>query len=127
MPKVNDYSSPTPRSRAARALIDRPQILAKPESMELDVTSISDTLKSKNIKASTSKFGFIGLGIMGSGIVKNLINSGHQVGVYNRTQEKTKKFEAAGAKVFLTPSDVIEYADITFSCVSDPEATRDVN
>lgn len=63
---------------------------------------------------------------MGSGIVKNLINSGHNVCVYNRTHDKTEKFEKAGAKVMLTPSDVIEHADITFSCVSDPEALQNV-
>ena len=33
-------------------------------------------------------FGFLGLGIMGSGIVKNLLNSGHTVTVWNRTVEK---------------------------------------
>lgn len=122
-----DYMSPVPRARAARAVIDRPDICLKPEAQELDVSTITETLKSKNIKASTSKFGFIGLGIMGSGIVKNLINSGHDVCVYNRTHDKTEKFEKAGAKVMLTPSDVIEHADITFSCVSDPEALQHVN
>ena len=35
-------------------------------------------------------FGFLGLGIMGSGIVKNLLNSGHTVTVWNRTVEKVK-------------------------------------
>lgn len=119
--------SPVPRARAARAVIDRPDICLKPEAQELDVSTITETLKSKNIKASTSKFGFIGLGIMGSGIVKNLINSGHDVCVYNRTHDKTEKFEKAGAKVMLTPSDVIEHADITFSCVSDPEALQNVS
>lgn len=118
-----DYPSPVPRARVARAVIDRPDILAKPE--ELDVETITETLKSKNIKASSSKFGFIGLGIMGSGIVKNLINSGHDVCVYNRTHDKTHKFQKAGATVMLTPSDVVEYADITFSCVSDPQALKD--
>lgn len=84
-------------SRAVRAIIDRPMdLFSKPEIPELDVTTISETLKSKNITASTSKFGFIGLGIMGSGIVKNLINSGHDVCVYNRTHEKTVKFESVG-------------------------------
>lgn len=34
------------------------------------------------------KFGFLGLGIMGSGIVKNLLNSGHKVVVWNRTASK---------------------------------------
>jgi 3-hydroxyisobutyrate dehydrogenase len=116
----------TPKTKAARAVIDRPEIFVKPEASELDISKISDTLKSKNITASTHKFGFIGLGIMGSGIVKNLINSGHDVCVYNRTHDKTKKFEAVGAKVMLTPEDVVDYADITFSCVADPEAVKNV-
>ncbi|XP_070492348.1 cytokine-like nuclear factor N-PAC [Chironomus tepperi] len=122
-----EYSSPVPRSRVARAVIDRPDIFSqsKPDLEELDVETITETLKSKNIKASSSKFGFIGLGIMGSGIVKNLINSGHDVCVYNRTHDKTKKFEKCGATVMLTPSDVVEHADITFSCVSDPQALKD--
>lgn len=34
------------------------------------------------------KFGFLGLGIMGSGIVKNLLNSGHKVIIWNRTAAK---------------------------------------
>ena len=124
-----EYSSPVPRSRVARAVIDRPDIFSqtKPDIEELDVETITETLKSKNIKASSSKFGFIGLGIMGSGIVKNLINSGHDVCVYNRTHDKTKKFEKCGATVMLTPSDVVEHADITFSCVSDPQALKDVS
>lgn len=99
-----EYSSPVvPRpSRAARAIIDRSlDVFSKPEVAELDIATITDTLKSKNITASTSKFGFIGLGIMGSGIVKNLINSGHDVCVYNRTQEKTEKFEKAGNATWL--------------------------
>ena len=117
---------PAPRT-AALAVINRPDIFVKPEINELDVSTVTETLKSKNIKASKKKFGFIGLGIMGSGIVKNLINSGHDVSVYNRTQDKTSKFEKAGAKVMMTPQDVIENADITFSCVSDPEALSNVS
>lgn len=124
----NDTASPLPpRSRAARAVIDRPGIFLKPEDTELDISTVTETLKSKNITASNKKFGFIGLGIMGSGIVKNLINSGHDVCVYNRTQDKTEKFAKAGATVMLTPSDVIENADITFSCVSDPAALKNVS
>lgn len=99
----------------------------KVESEELDVSTVSETLLSKKITPSTSKFGFIGLGIMGSGIVKNLINSGHSVCVFNRTHEKTEKFKKAGAQVMLTPSDVIENADITFSCVADPLALKSVS
>lgn len=123
----NSLVSPVPRARAARALIDRPEIFMKAEATELDISTITETLKSKNITASTAKFGFIGLGIMGSGIVKNLLNSGHQVMVYNRTHDKVEKFRKAGAEVAMTPSDVIEFADITFSCVSDPDALQNVS
>lgn len=126
--KKEIFSSPVvPRpSRAARAIIDRPMdVFSKPDENDLDVATVSDTLKSKNITASKNKFGFIGLGIMGSGIVKNLLNSGHEVCVYNRTHDKTSKFKGVGAKVMLTPSDVVEFADITFSCVSDPKALKE--
>lgn len=36
------------------------------------------------------------------------------------------KFADAGAQVAHTPSDVVDAADITFSCVSDPQAAKDV-
>jgi glutamyl-tRNA reductase len=52
------------------------------------MTKISKTLMNKNICPSKLKFGFIGLGNMGSGIVKNLLNSGHQVIVWNRSEAK---------------------------------------
>lgn len=63
---------------------------------------------------------------MGCGIVKNLINSGHKVVVWNRTLGKCRKFNEAGAEVATTPCDVIDSVDITFSCVSDPAAAKNV-
>ena len=58
--------------------------------------------------------------------MKNLLNSGHNVIVWNRTTDKVKDFVEAGATEALTPSDVIADADITFSCVSDPQAAKDL-
>ena len=52
--------------------------------------------------------------------------SGHSVTVWNRTAEKCKEFVKAGAKEALTPGDVIAESDITFSCVSDPQAAKDM-
>lgn len=118
----NDYA---PRNRAARNVIERPTI-TKPDLVECDLMAISDTLRMKNIKPSKLKFGFLGLGIMGGGIVKNLVNSGHSVVVWNRTKSKCGRFVDAGADEALTPSDVMERADITFSCVSDPNALKEV-
>lgn len=89
--------------------------------------TVSETLKSKNINPSPLRFGFLGLGIMGGGIVKNLLNSGHKVAVWNRTLEKCRKFEEAGAEIMPTPCDVVDNVDITFSCVSDPWVAKEVH
>lgn len=58
------------------------------QAPKLDLERITDTLKDKEISPSKLKFGFLGLGIMGSGIVKNLIQSQHSVIVWNRTPAK---------------------------------------
>lgn len=58
----------------------------------MDVTKISKSLLSKNISPSNLTLGFIGLGNIGSGIVKNLLNSGHKVIIWNRTTEKVIHF-----------------------------------
>lgn len=121
------FSNATPRRNdAAKQLLNRPVLVDRAETEEINVQKLSDTLKQKKITPSTLSFGFLGLGIMGSGIVKNLINSGHKVAIWNRTGEKCRKFEEVGATVYLTPSDVIDNVDITFSCVSDPTVAKQV-
>lgn len=121
------FSNATPRrNHAVNQLLNRPLLVDRPETEEINMTTVSETLKQKNIQPSKMSFGFLGLGIMGSGIVKNLIDSGHNVAIWNRTGEKCRKFEEAGATVHLTPSDVIDNVDITFSCVSDPTVAKQV-
>ncbi|GAB0095257.1 Putative oxidoreductase GLYR1 homolog [Sergentomyia squamirostris] len=114
------------RSVAATGLLNRPAPIPRPETPEIDMSKVSQTLKSKNITPSSLRFGFLGLGIMGCGIVKNLINSGHKVVVWNRTFTKCRTFSDAGAQVGATPSDVVDATDITFSCVADPQAAKDM-
>lgn len=110
---------------AVSNFLDRPAI-NRPASPSLDISTSSQILRDKDIQPSKLNFGFLGLGIMGSGIVKNLLNSGHSVTVWNRTAEKRQEFVKAGAKEALTPGDVIAESDITFSCVSDPQAAKDM-
>ncbi|XP_016657812.1 putative oxidoreductase GLYR1 homolog isoform X1 [Acyrthosiphon pisum] len=119
---MNNHTSPLRRNNT---LLDRPEVTT-PELPPLDITTISKALLAKNITPSPLKFGFLGLGNMGSGIVKNLLNSGHHVIIWNRSPDKCQKFVEAGAKVALTPSDVIGDADIIFSCVSDPQVAKDM-
>ncbi|XP_050672920.1 cytokine-like nuclear factor N-PAC isoform X2 [Leptidea sinapis] len=108
------------------SLLQRPSNILRPETPPLDLENVSETLLGKNIKASQMKFGFLGLGIMGSGIVKNLLNSGHKVLLWNRTAAKCKDFLKVGATIAVTPCDVVEEADITFSCVADPQAAKEM-
>ncbi|XP_055640776.1 cytokine-like nuclear factor N-PAC isoform X2 [Toxorhynchites rutilus septentrionalis] len=126
-PALNlDTFSPVRRNVPVSHLLNRPVTVARPATPEIDMSSVSNALQSRNIQASNLKFGFLGLGIMGCGIVKNLLNSGHSVVVWNRTATKCRKFQEAGAEVADTPSDVIEMTDVTFSCVSDPQVAKDL-
>lgn len=67
----------------------------------------------------TEKIGFIGLGIMGSGMARNLIEKGHDVTVWNRTASRAEGLAAAGATVAGSPKAVAAGCDITMICVSD--------
>jgi len=65
------------------------------------------------------KIGFLGLGIMGRGMARNLIKAGFDVTVWNRTAARTDEFVQAGAKAGATPAAVAAACDIVFVCVSD--------
>jgi len=65
------------------------------------------------------KIGFIGLGIMGRGMVQNLLNAGFIVTIWNRTAERMSSFIEAGALAGASPADVAAKSDITLVCVSD--------
>ncbi len=45
-----------------------------------------------------NKVGFIGLGIMGMPMARNLVRAGFEVVVYNRTTSKAERMAAEGAK-----------------------------
>ncbi len=61
--------------------------------------------------------GFIGIGIMGSGMAANLVGAGHEVVVWNRTRSKAEAVE--GATVAASPRDVLDRCDVVMICVSD--------
>src|SRR5215472_10752472 len=73
-----------------------------------------------------ARLGFIGLGNMGGGIVKRLLDTGHGVTGYNRTRPKAHMLLDAGMQWAETPRAVAEATDITFSMVTNSAALRDV-
>ncbi|CAG0895542.1 unnamed protein product [Cyprideis torosa] len=106
--------------------LERPSSVPKPDVAPVDVRTVTHTLREKNIEPSKLKVGFLGLGLMGSGLVKNLLHSGHAVNVWNRTAEKGKDFVKEGAVQGLTPQDVVGLSDVIFSCVSSPQTAKDI-
>lgn len=68
---------------------------------------------------TNAALGFIGLGIMGQGMARNLLKHGHSVTVWNRTQAKAEALVAEGAAWADSPAAVAAASDIVFTCVSD--------
>ena len=68
----------------------------------------------------------LGLGIMGSGIARNILKAGFPLTVYNRTPEKAAALLEAGAHWADSPAVAAENADVIISVVSDDEASREV-
>uniref|UniRef100_A0AAR2IHZ8 Cytokine-like nuclear factor N-PAC n=1 Tax=Pygocentrus nattereri TaxID=42514 RepID=A0AAR2IHZ8_PYGNA len=90
------------------------------------IQAADSTAVNGSITPTDKRIGFLGLGLMGSGIVSNLLKMGHVVTVWNRTAEKCDLFIQEGARLGRTPAEVVSMCDITFSCVSDPKAARDL-
>jgi len=67
----------------------------------------------------SERVGFIGLGIMGQGMARNLLKAGFSVRVWNRTTSKMDALVSEGAQAGATPADVAAQSDIIITCVSD--------
>jgi 3-hydroxyisobutyrate dehydrogenase len=65
------------------------------------------------------KIGFIGLGIMGRSMAKNLLKAGFELIVWNRTRSRMAPFIADGAQAGKSPADVAANSAIIITCVSD--------
>ncbi len=74
----------------------------------------------------SEKIGFIGMGIMGAGMARNLIDKGFDVTVWNRTPERMDTLIEAGATAATSPRDVAARTDIVMICVSDTPDVQQV-
>ena len=71
------------------------------------------------------KVGFLGLGEMGRGMVRNLLKAGHDVWVWNRSPEPAQALAEAGATPVPSPLDVAE-SDAFVTMLADDAAVRSV-
>src|SRR5579862_238211 len=76
------------------------------------------------------KIGFIGLGNMGLNMAKNLISSGHQLQVYNRSIEKANELEQSSITKCKTPAEAARSVSVVITMWSDDdvvtEATKSI-
>lgn len=74
-----------------------------------------------------AKLGFLGLGLMGYPMARNLLRAGHEVALWSHTAEKARRLASSdGGKFCETPRAVAESADCIFLCVGDTGMSRKV-
>ncbi len=68
--------------------------------------------------------GFLGLGIMGSRMARNLAQKGFGVVAWNRTSARVDELARFGVKPAATPAELARRVDAYCTCVADPAALR---
>ncbi len=70
--------------------------------------------------------GFLGMGVMGAPMTRNLLRAGYPVVVYNRTAAKAQALSADGAQIADTPAEVCRRAGVVLACLFDGAAVEAV-
>jgi 2-hydroxy-3-oxopropionate reductase len=78
--------------------------------------------------AAAKKIGFIGTGIMGKPMVRNLVKAGYEVVIHNRSQSSVDELTAELDKLTAagSPADVARAADTVILMLPDSPDVRDV-
>ena len=72
------------------------------------------------------RIGFIGLGIMGRPMARNLIEAGHELVLHTRTREKAEELAGDSATVAGSPKEVAENADVVITMLPDSPDVEEV-
>lgn len=72
------------------------------------------------------KVGFIGMGLMGAPMAKNILKKGFDLTVYNRTKSKTIELQKLGAKVANSPKDLASNVEVIITMVTGPKDVEEV-
>jgi 3-hydroxyisobutyrate dehydrogenase-like beta-hydroxyacid dehydrogenase len=74
-----------------------------------------------------AKLGFLGLGLMGYPMARNLLRAGHEVAVWSNTSDKARKLAGEEKGRFCaSPKEVAANADVVFLCVGDTAMAKAV-
>jgi 2-hydroxy-3-oxopropionate reductase len=75
----------------------------------------------------SGRVGFVGLGLMGAPMARNLMEAGHELVLYNRTSDKAEELAKTGsAKVAASPREVARESAITITMLPGPPEVEEV-
>lgn len=80
---------------------------------------------SSGVSAGTT-VAVLGLGVMGGGIARRLLDRGVRLTVWNRSPEPAQALGALGASVARTPAEAARHADVVLVSLADGAATEQV-
>ena len=66
--------------------------------------------------------GFIGTGLMGLPMAKNILKSGNKLKAFNRSIEKAEPLKEFGAEISKSISDVVKDSDFVITMLTDDNA-----
>jgi 3-hydroxyisobutyrate dehydrogenase-like beta-hydroxyacid dehydrogenase len=75
---------------------------------------------------TSMKIGFVGLGRMGGGMARRLLDAGHELCVFDAFAKATEPFAAAGARVAASAADLAQASDVVFSMLVEDAAIAEV-
>jgi len=82
--------------------------------------------KSEMGVTNNNTIGFIGLGVMGKSMVRNLMKAGYPMVVYTRTKGKAAELLNEGAKWVDSPKAVCEQSDVVITMVGYPSDVEQI-
>ena len=74
----------------------------------------------------SKKIAFIGIGLMGLPMSKNILKAGYSLKVFNRSQNKAEPLKNFGAEIASSIKDVVKESDVVITMLTDDTAIDDV-
>lgn len=73
-----------------------------------------------------ARIGFIGLGVMGAGMARRLLDAGYALALHNRTASRAGAFAGLGARIADSPADAAAGCDILFLSLPETDDVEQV-
>ena len=72
------------------------------------------------------KIGFIGIGLMGLPMAKNLLKAGYELKAFNRTESKAEPLKEFGGKISKSIEEVVSDNDVVITMLTDDSSVDEV-